>query len=153
SEPNAWQVARPIATKDGEGLLPKEFLGNRPQKKDVPPSWQYKPGNVTMRTRTIINANKQKVVQNQWLRWIHEATIIEVADTADGTYVYTFETSLPSDDRGTSCLGVFRNTLNWNLSDGTEDNYNRSFIGYAPENQIPAEQLKAVLDWNKILLK
>ncbi len=48
---------------------------------------------------------------------------------------------------------IFGNTLNWNLSDGTEDNYNRSFIGYAPENQIPAEQLKAVLDWNKILLK
>lgn len=153
SEPNAWQVARPIAAKDGEGLLPKEFLGSRPQKKDAPPPWQYKPGNVTMRTRTIINANKQKVVQNQWLRWIHEATIIEVADTADGTYVYTFETSLPSDDRGTSCLGVFRNTLTWNLSDGTEDNYNRSFIGYVPENQIPAEQLKAMLDWNKILMK
>lgn len=153
SEPNAWQVARPIAAKDGEGLLPKEFLGNRPQKKDAPPPWQYKPGNVTMRTRTIINANKQKVVQNQWLRWIHEATIIEVADTADGTYVYTFETSLPSDDRGTSCLGVFRNSLTWNLSDGTEDNYNRSFIGYVPENQIPAEQLKAMLDWNKILMK
>ena len=70
-----------------------------------------------------------RVTQNQWLRWIHEATVIEVVDTADGTYVYTFETSLPDDFAGTSCLGVFRNSLRWNLDDGAEDNYNRSFVG------------------------
>jgi hypothetical protein len=153
SEPNAWQVAKPIATKDGEGLLPKEFLGNRPQKKDSPVPWTYRPGEVTVRTRTTVDANKVKSTQTQWLRWIHEATVAEVAETADGTYVYTFETSLPDDDRGTSCLGLFRNTLNWNLSDGTEDNYNRSFVGYTPEGQVKLDKLNVMLDWNKILMK
>jgi hypothetical protein len=158
SQPNDWQLAHPIATKDGEGLLPKEFLGKRPQqKKDakavavVP--WTYKQGDVITRTRTLVDASKKRITQTQWLRWIHEATVAEVAETADGTYVYTFETSLPDDDRGTSCLGLFRNTLNWNLSDGTEDTYNRSFVGYTPEGQLPMIQLKSMLDWNKILRK
>src|SRR4030095_3662352 len=151
SEPNAWQIAKPIASKDGEGLLPKEFLGKRPQpKKDASVPWVYKPGEVTTRAKTFVDANKQKTTQQQWLRWIHEATVAEVAETVDGTYVYTFETSLPDDDRGTSCLGMFRNTLNWNLSDGTEDTYNRSFVGFIPEGQPPTEHLKEMLDWNKI---
>jgi hypothetical protein len=154
SEPNAWQIAKPIASKDGEGLLPEEFLGKRPQpKKDASVPWVYKPGEVTTRAKTFVDANKQKTTQQQWLRWIHEATVAEVAETVDGTYVYTFETSLPDDDRGTSCLGMFRNTLNWNLSDGTEDTYNRSFVGFIPEGQPPTEHLKEMLDWNKILLK
>jgi hypothetical protein len=152
-QPNTWQVARPIATKDGEGLLPDEFFKNRPQKKDAPPPWVYKKGDPITRTRTYVDANKQRITQTQWLRWIHEATAIEITETADGTYVYTFETSLPEDERGTSCLGVFRNTLKWHLSDGTEDNYNRSFVGYAPEGQIPLENLKMALDWNRILLR
>jgi hypothetical protein len=101
----------------------------------------------------MLDAQKKPVTQNQWLRWIHEATVIEVVDTADGTYVYTFETSLPDDFAGTSCLGVFRNSLRWNLDDGPEDNYNRSFVGYAPEGQLPLLNLKPLMDWNRIILK
>jgi len=151
SEPNDWQLAHPIVTKGGEGLLPKEFLGNRPQKKDAAIPWIYKQGDVTTRTRTTVDDNKQRVTQTQWLRWIHEATVAEVAETTDGTYVYTFETSLPDDDRGTSCLGLFRNSLTWNLSDGTEDTYNRSFVGFTPEGEVPMLHLKTMLDWNKLL--
>lgn len=154
SQPNDWQIAHPIATKAGEGLLSQDLLRRRPQpKKDVSVPWTYKQGDIITRTRTTVDANKQRITQTQWLRWIHEATVAEVAETADGTYVYTFETSLPDDDRGTSCLGLFRNTLNWNLSDGTEDTYNRSFVGYTPEGQVPMIQLKSMLDWNKILRK
>jgi hypothetical protein len=136
SEPSVWQIPKPTKDSNGVGLVPAEFLGNRPKPKggkNAPPAavpWEYKGGGMT-RTRTTIDAEKKKVTQNQWLRWIHEATVIEVTDIADGTYVYTFETSLPDDFRGTSCLGIFRNTLRWNLSDGDEDNYNRSFVGYA----------------------
>jgi len=153
SEPNAWQLAHPVAARGGEGLLPPEFLSKRRQqaKGATTLPWTYKQGEVTTRTRTTVDANKKSVTQTQWLRWIHEATVAEVAETADGIYVYTFETSLPDDDRGTSCLGLFRNTLNWNLSDGTEDTYNRSFVGFTPEGQIPMIQLKTMLDWNKIL--
>jgi len=157
SEPSQWQVAKGVEDANGQGLLPAEYLGKRPQPKAgknapapaVP--WEYKGGGVT-RARTTIDASKQKATQNQWLRWIHEATVVEVVDTADGTYVYTFETSLPDDFRGTSCLGVFRNSLRWNLDDGTEDNYNRSFVGYTPEGQVPLENLKSLMDWNRIIL-
>jgi hypothetical protein len=114
--------------------------------------WIYKGGGLT-RSRSTLDAQKKPVTQNQWLRWIHEATVIEVVDTADDTYVYTFETSLPDDFAGTSCLGVFRNSLRWNLDDGAEDNYNRSFVGYAPEGQVPLLHLQPLMDWNKIILR
>jgi hypothetical protein len=158
SEPSQWQVPKATQDLNGVGLVPGEFLGKRPapkgNKKAPPPTapWEYKGGGMT-RTRTTIDAEKKKVTQSQWLRWIHEATVIEVLDTADNTYVYTFETSLPDDFRGTSCLGVFRNTLRWNLDDGTEDNYNRSFVGFVPEGNVPVEHMKEMLDWNKIILK
>ncbi|HNN14306.1 MAG TPA: hypothetical protein PKL78_12155 [Anaerolineales bacterium] len=158
SEPSQWQVPKPTQDSKGAGLVPGEFLGKRPAPKTgknaapAPEPWTYKGGGMT-RTRTTIDANKAKSTQNQWLRWIHEATVIGVVDTADGTYVYTFETSLPDDFRGTSCLGVFRNSLRWNLDDGTEDNYNRSFVGYAPEGKVPLENIRPLMDWNKIILK
>ena len=158
SEPSQWQIPKPTEDSNGVGLVPGEFLGKRPQPKggkNAPPPavpWDYKGGGMT-RSRTVVDADKKKSTQTQWLRWIHEATAIEVVDTADGTYIYTFETSLPDDFRGTSCLGVFRNTLRWNLDDGAEDNYNRSFVGYAPEGQVPMENLKPLMDWNRILAK
>jgi hypothetical protein len=158
SAPSQWQVPKSTQDSNGVGLIPKEYLGNRPAPKggkNAPPPaapWAYKGGGMT-RSRTTLDAQKKQVTQNQWLRWIHEATVIEVVDTADGTYVYTFETSLPDDFAGTSCLGVFRNTLRWNLDDGSEDNYNRSFVGYAPEGQVPTENLKPIMDWNRIILK
>lgn len=158
TEPSQWQIPKATQDANGVGLVPNDFMGKRPQPKGgknapspvVP--WEYKGGGMT-RTRTTIDAEKKKTTQSQWLRWIHEATVIEVVDTADGTYVYTFETSLPDDFRGTSCLGVFRNTLRWNLDDGTEDNYNRSFVGYVPEGEVPVEHMKDMLDWKKIILK
>jgi hypothetical protein len=75
-----------------------------------------------------------------------------VVDIADGTYIYTFETSLPDDFRGTSCLGIFRNSLRWHLDDGPVDYYNRSFVGYAPDSQPPLENLKTLMDWKRFIL-
>ncbi len=158
NEPSEWQIPKPTQDSNGVGLVPGEYLGKRAQPragKNAPPPaapWEYKGGGLT-RSRTTIGADKKKSTQSQWLRWIHEATAIEVVDTSDGTYVYTFETSLPDDFRGMSCLGVFRNTLRWNLDDGTEDNYNRSFVGYAPEGQVPLEKIKPLMDWKRILAK
>jgi hypothetical protein len=108
---------------------------------------------VTTRSRTTIKPDNQKVVENQWLRWIHEATVAEVAETADGMTVITFETALPDSDRATSAVGTFKMPLKWHLSDGTEDQYNRSFVGFVPEGQVPVEHLKKMLDWNKIFRK
>lgn len=161
SQPSQWQIPRPAQDSNGVGLAPSQSPGKGPQNKGgrnaanaapVVAPWQYKGGGFT-RSRTSLDAQKKKVTQNQWLRWIHEATVIEVVDTAEDTYVYTFETSLPDDFRGTSCLGVFRNSLRWNLDDGAEDNYNRSFVGYAPESQAPLQNIKPLLDWNRVILK
>ncbi|HSL28969.1 MAG TPA: hypothetical protein VK900_07205, partial [Anaerolineales bacterium] len=155
SQPSQWQIPRPTQDSNGVGLAPTPTRAQAKGGKNAAPvaaPWQYTNGGFT-RSRRTLDAQKKPVTQNQWLRWIHEATVIEVVDTADGTYVYTFETSLPDDFQGTSCLGVFRNTLRWNLDDGDEDNYNRSFVGYAPEGQAPLANLKPLMDWNKIILK
>lgn len=91
--------------------------------------------------------------QRQWLRWIHEATVIQATETAEGKMMYTFETALPDDDKGTSSIGMFKSTQNYFLSDGKEDTYNRSFVGYIPEGELPMEHIKEMLDWNKLLPK
>jgi len=148
SNPNEWQIARWIETKQKVGLVPPEFI----RKGDVR-KWVYEFGPVTTRSRTTLTVDKQKMVEKQWLRWIHEATVAEVAETADGMMVLTFETALPGGDKATSAVGLFKSTLKWHLSDGTEDQYNRSFVGYIPEGQIPVEHLKTMLDWNKIFRK
>jgi hypothetical protein len=151
-QPDPWQVAKPIETKDGVGLIARGFIGRKPKdKSDVP--WVYKLGDTTTRSRTYMNAARQKITEQQWLRWIHEATVAEVAETAEGKILITYETALPDGDKGTSAVGIFKMPLSWHLSDGTEDAYNRSFVGYVPEGQAPMEHLKTMLDWNKILRK
>ncbi|HEX2994462.1 MAG TPA: hypothetical protein VHP14_06550 [Anaerolineales bacterium] len=52
--------------------------------------------------------------------------------------VLTFETALPGGDKATSAAGLFKMSLRWHLSDGTEDQYNRSFVGYTPESRLPS---------------
>ena len=156
SQPSEWQIPQAIAglAPSIQGTSVGKRVGDKSGKVAAPVTapWAYTGGGLT-RSRTTVDAQKKPTTQNQWLRWIHEATVIEVVDTADGTYVYTFETSLPDDFAGTSCLGVFRNTLRWNIDDGTEDGYNRSFVGYVPEGQAPLVNLKPLMDWNRIILK
>ena len=151
-EPNDWQIAKSVETKAKVGLLPKEFIGKKAGGKNDS-GWIYKPGETITRSRTLINANKQKINEQQWLRWIHEATVAEVAETAEGQMLITYETALPDDDRGTSSIGIFKKPLQWFLDDGPEDTYNRSFVGFVPEGQVPMEHLKTMLDWNQILRK
>ena len=146
SNPSEWQVARPIETKQEVGLLPPEFTSKKAKDR----TWEYKYGQVITRTRTIVQEDKTKVIEQQWLRWIHEATVAEVAETADGMMVLTFETALPGGDSATSAVGIHKMPLEWHLADGTEDQYNRSFVGYVPEGQALVENLKPMLDLNKI---
>jgi len=158
--PDAWQIAKPVETKDKVGLLPNTFAGKKSGKEN---SWSYKTGEVTTRERVLVSEDqddkkqKTKTKQEQWLRWIHEATVVEVAETAEGTMVITYETALPDDDEGTSAIGIFKKPLRYFLSDymvdGNEDTYNRSFVGYVPEGKLPMDDIKKMLDWNKILRK
>jgi len=147
--PSEWQIARWVETKEKVGLLPVEFKKRNAKSGN----WVYKISDITTRSRTTIAPDKRKVVENQWLRWIHEATVAEVAETADGMMVISFETARPDGDQATASVGVFKMPLSWHLSDGTEEEYNRSFVGFVPEGQVSAGQLRSMLDWNKIFKK
>lgn len=138
--PDPWQTASLIETKDGVGLLP-DMTNSQ---------WNYALGEPVTRSRTVTTADNQVKKEEQWLRWIHEATVAEVGETADGMRVLTFETALPNDDDATSTVGMVSMPLQWHLADGDEDTYNRSFVGYIPEGQVPAGHLKKLLDWNRI---
>jgi len=146
--PNPWRVARPLQTRSGDGLIPAEFIR---KKAGTTGNWVYSQGDVVARTRTRLNEKKHKVKDQQWLRWIHEATVAEVAETADGPVVLTFETALPYDDPRLSAVGVFRHSLDNLMFNGGEESYNGSFVGYVPEGQVPAGDLEEMLDWNHIL--
>ena len=149
-EPNPWQVAQHITTKKGgHSLLPAAFP--RKDSRDSKSTWSYNRGGPITRTRFVTGEKGGSVRQMEWLRWIHEATVVEVADTAEGRIVLTFETALPSDDPRLSAIGVFKHRLDNLLSDGDEDYYNRSFVGYVPEGELPMENLKDMLDWDKVL--
>lgn len=158
-QPDAWQIAKPVETKDKVGLLPEMLTGRKGGRNE--PAWDYKMGDVITRERFSLSEEKgarkgrKGARQMQWLRWIHEATVAEVAETAEGKMVITFETALPDDDKGTSSVGIFKKPLRYFLSDfmveGNEDTYNRSFVGYIPEGQLPVEHLEEMLDWSKIL--
>ncbi len=158
-EPNAWQIAKDVKTKSGVGILPTPGVGKIKdgKKNDSKPTitpWKYIGGEIVTRGRTLVDPQtKAKTDQKQWLRWIHEATVAEVAETADGMMVITYETALPDGDKGTSAVGTFKMPLSWHLDDGPEDGYNRSFVGFVPEGQVPMEHLKTMLDWNRILRK
>ncbi len=144
-EMSPWRVARPLVTKDGDSLLPPEF------RRGSPGGWKYTETEVITRSRSALDAEKKPVVQEQWLRWIHEATVAATGETAEGAVVLTFETALPDDDPGLSSIGLFRIWLSNALFVGTEDNYNGSFVGFVPEGNLPTEALKEMLDWQKIL--
>ena len=146
NEPNPWQIAKAVTTKGGVGLLPATFGAAK-----AGSGWTYRNGETVTRSRTTIDASKQRVNEQQWLRWIHEATVAEVGETAEGKVILTYETALPYDDRGTSSIGIFKKPLEWFLTDGSEDDYNRSFVGYVPEGQPPMNDLTRMLDWSKIL--
>jgi hypothetical protein len=145
-EPNAWQVADPITTKKGGyGVLPPSFPNS---------SWSYNRSGLISRTRMVPGEKGAPVRVTQWLRWMHEATVVEVAETAEGMVVLTFETALPSDDPRLSSIGVFKHYLLGDLlSDRDEDNYYPDFVGYVPEGNVQTENLQDMLDWKKILLK
>jgi hypothetical protein len=137
-----------LATKDGDGLIPPDYL-----KKTAADDWVYSQGDSVMRTRVRTNEQKRTVRDQQWLRWMHEATVARVAENTDGPIVLTFETARPFDDPETSAVGVFKHDLDDLTWDGGEENYYGSFVGYLPEGQVPTGDLEDMLDWNHILLK
>jgi hypothetical protein len=178
--PNAWRIAHPRTLRNGDGLLSSNILsrvpGNIknkigrsiPKVKGNTSNWVYEiNGDAYRRTRIGIDEreissgkNKQhkrkilaRVQQQEWLRWMHEATVAEVAETADGPVVLTFETALPYDDPRRSTIGIFSRSARDLRYFVTGKTFNGVFVGYVPEANLPMDDLKEMLDWNKILRK
>lgn len=180
--PNPWRIAPPKTLSNGEGLLPSKVLGRVPANirkalgKSIPKikgstsDWVYEiKGNAFRRSRIRIDEveitkkkkkkKKEKkkilarILQQQWLRWMHEATVAEIAETADGPIVLTFETALPYDDPRRSTIGIYKRSVRDLRYFVSGRSFNGVFVGYVPESELPEADLKEMLDWNKILRK
>lgn len=152
-EPNAWQIANPLA---GADLLPASARPETVNRSNVVKGngdkWVYRmEGNKFVRacqpmiTQTVTAATpgkppKVKIVKGpvikEWLRWTHEATVVGVAEMADGVYVLTFETGQ---------IGINRRPLNqilnrWDI-----------FVGYIPESPDNPLNLDEMLDRRIVL--
>jgi len=145
--PPQWNIVKPFKTDDGDRTLPDHYInGGR---------WSYKDKDGLVRSRSVENAKGMMIKRTEYLFWVHIATVADVAETAEGRLILTYETSLPYEDRRRSCVGVFKRLEHNLLFDGGEDTYNGSFIGYVPDNplDIPAEDLDEMLNWDHVLLK
>jgi len=136
-----WEVVNDMKTSGGDRLVPDVYL------KSATSPWKYQSNGITRKN--------SETRRQEYLFWIHEATVACLAETVEGNIVLTFETALPYEDHRLAAVGMFkRNDYNL-LFDGGEDSYNGSFVGYIPENQagIPTQDLDEMLDWKHILLK
>ena len=162
--PDQWRLAKPLETRTGDGLIPQAYLGRSLDSG----GWAYKMGEPVVRTRTKIATNNKKGSrggkENQWLRWMHEATVVEVAETAEtkgeNRVVLTFETNLPDEDRNAATIGLFKRYLSDLTREQVEDSYNAAFVGFMPEAELPANEatklaadMEVMLNWNHILQK
>ncbi len=147
-EPNPWQIARPLVLKTGEELIPttgdaNTRITNTGSSFLRDASYQVKDSSGATVTRT----------DHQWLRWLHEATVVETAETMDGPTVLTFETALPYEDKRQSTIGVFKHFAGNLKHSFTPSSMTATFVGYVPESDVPYDSLQDMLDWNHILLK
>jgi len=149
--PNPWQLAGDIKLNNGDSLLPASFIAPKPASPATAAAWKYEKGDGFKRTRAYLDDKKQPVKEEQWLRWLHEATVAEIAETAEGTVIYTFETALPGGDRNVSCIGMFKRYFSHLKYEVSASRFNPTFVGYTPEGQAPLDDLKFMLDWEKIL--
>lgn len=145
--PNAWRVAKPMEI-NGDRLIPENYRSREGR----PDEWTYYEDSAITRRRTR-TVERRLIKDQQWLRWMHVATVAKVAETADGPVVLTFETALPYDDPSVSAVGIFKHDLQNLMWDGGEEYYNGSFVAYLPDGQLPAKDLEEMLDWNHILLR
>lgn len=88
----------------------------------------------------IRNLRKEKLVRGgiltEWLRWTHEAIVIEVAELTSGAYVLTFETG----KIGINLRPTRRLLGAWDI-----------FVGYTPPAPTPPDKLDDMLERGKLL--
>jgi DNA-binding CsgD family transcriptional regulator len=152
AQPNAWQIAKPLTAVE---ILPatsrEKAVNRRGIVKGKGDTWNYRvEGGTYVRTAQPFitqvvtqpggKTNTKEVrgpVIKEWLRWTHEATIIEVADMADGPFVLTFETG----QIGVNLRPLGQIINKWDVC-----------VGYTPPNPKPPPALESMLDLKRILL-
>jgi hypothetical protein len=67
--------------------------------------------------------------------------------------VLTFETALPYEDKRQSTIGVFRHYFDYIKHAVNKNQFIASFVGFTPTGEIPFDDLRAMMNWNHILLK
>ena len=152
-QPNAWQIAMPLPGYNippGDVRIPRSKTANSVE-------WSFhQVGNSFVRIRrkpTIrelrqqgrsereIEAIREEMRQNggfvqNYLRWTHEATVIEVVEMLDGKFVLTFETGQ---------IGVVLRRLSDLVGNP------KVFVGFIPKSETEPEELAEMLDAQKIL--
>lgn len=155
-QPNIWQIATPLT---GYSIPPGVHLFRKKIGKTT--EWSYYRSGTsftrTCRKPTINELRKQGKTEEeiiaikdelrryggyfkQYLRWTHEATVVDVVEMINGVYVLTFET-----DYGT--VGLNRRRLS---------NLHRKdfvFVGYVPESENEPEEINEMLNRGKLKLK
>jgi hypothetical protein len=144
--PNEAQITRPLVLRNGESLVPVE--NSNP--KIMIGSNEYKRV-VKIQDRDASGKFLGTRDEEQWLRWMHEAAVVKVVDSAEGTLIFTFETSLPGEPRSQSTMGISKRYLADLIHNFPANELRGTFVGYVPDGDVPYEQLKGMLDWNKIL--
>lgn len=152
--PNEWRIARAMATREGDELVDERYCGRQSESGN----WVYTMGQPITRWRQKRDQKGKPLGprETQYLRWMHEATVAAVADTAEGKVVLTFETTLPYEDPSVSTVGMLKRYLKDLNHDQGEDAYNPSFVGFMPEKSLSAndvQSMEEMLDWNHIFLR
>jgi len=97
---------------------------------------QFRKGQKTNANAAIQRAKTQpkkfkKQLRAEWLRWTHEAIVVEVAEMIDGVYVLTFETG----EIGLNIRPLNRLLSEWDI-----------YIGYVPAAETERPELAGFLD-------
>ncbi len=132
--PNAWQVALPLPGFNfpGQTSNPNHEVSRQKQRKQ---------GKSEKKIRKIIaNRKTNSGSSKSYLRWTHEAIVVDVVDMVDGKYVLTFETGK---------IGVILRRLSDLRANPMV------FVGYIPPApSLPDEldiNLVEMLRWDRIL--
>jgi len=143
-EPNAWQVARSIAGVDLLGAEGRPAKVGRRNASEQSENWNYGfQGDAMIRSARIkvprtsgTGPKFETKFLKEWLRWTHEATVVEVARLADGDYVLTFETG----QIGLNLRPLGRMLNHWDI-----------FVGYVSPGEVEPTNLDDMLEREKIL--
>lgn len=147
-QPNPWQIAHPLSGLD---IFP--LAGRSPKNTNSGgtsgTNWTYRlEGDHYIRTARGATAKKSTApTVKEWLRWSHEATVVEVVNMAAGTMVLTFETYPHIGINKIPLCRVLSHSPRCGLSHENWD----IFAGYAPLGSPDQEKLAAMLDREKIL--